>query len=71
MEEATKPTRGTWGAAKTDKPADGAAPEAKKGKKDDKHGKGDKHEKAEKSDKAEKKAKHDGDEKKGKKKDKA
>jgi large subunit ribosomal protein L9 len=74
MEEASKATRGTWGAAKTDKPADGAAPEAKKGKKDDKHAKGekgDKHEKAEKSDKAEKKAKHDGEEKKGKKKDKA
>jgi large subunit ribosomal protein L9 len=69
MEEASKATRGTWGAAKTDKPADGAAPEGKKGKKDDKHAKGgDKHEK---SDKAEKKAKADGDEKKGKKKDKA
>jgi large subunit ribosomal protein L9 len=73
MEEAAKATRGTWGGPKTDKKDEPAA-DGKKGKKDDKHPKGDKggdkHEKAEKSDKAEKKAKPEGEDKKGKKKDK-
>jgi len=73
MEEASKATRGTWGAPKTEK-KDESAEGAKKGKGDKaaKGEKSDKGEKGEKSDKPEKKAKadHDG-EKKGKKKDKA
>jgi len=67
MEEASKATRGTWGAPKTEK-KDESAEGAKKGNGDKaaKGEKSDKGEKGEKSDKPEKKAKadhHDGEKK--------